>query len=201
MFRTKLRTWSFLALLGLFGGCGDETSGDADDEFWTGPVEFRIESVENAAGDQVEEDGPPLALGCDEALIVTVGPRVDDGRLDNWLMRPSGNCGDLEQCGYVLVEVLGEDDAPLASVRAALATPLVRVPSALAESTRLVRATLMQGERDRPFRVDGEAFVDEVPLRLTPAADCGDDGGFGGDSPTPPGEAGAPALAGAGGTN
>jgi len=197
MFRTKLRTWSLLALGGLFGGCGDETSGDADDEFWTGPVEFRIESVENAQGDQVDEDGPPLGLGCDEALIVTVGPRVADGRLDNWLMRPSGNCGDLEQCGYVLVEVLGADEAVLASARAALATPLVRVPEEVTDRARLVRATLIQGASDRPFRASGRSFVDEVPLTLTAALDCGGEG-FGGDSP---GGAGAPSFAGAGGAN
>lgn len=196
MSRTKLRTWSLLALLGLFAACNDDTATDEEDEFWTGPVEFRIESVENSRGQLLEEDGAPLALGCDEALIVTVGPRVDDGRLDNWLMRPSGNCGDLEQCGYVLVEVLDEGSSVLVSARAALATPLVRVPSAFAERARVVRATLIQGERDRPFRVDGEIFIDEVPARLTAATDCGGEGGFGGGSS---GAAGAPALAGSGG--
>lgn len=189
------------ALLFAAVGCsGDGENPDETEDL--DPPSLRIESVTNTNGTRFTSEDENVVVACDARLVVRVGPN-SGGLLDNWFLRPRGTCDELEQCGHVRLDVETPEGDLLSRVERAQIDLSFEAPPV--DSDRLVlRATLIHGDDQRPFEVDGAAVRDEWQVQLQ-RGPCDDGtppamGGMGGMKGEPTGgTAGSMSLGGLGG--
>lgn len=189
--RTLLLSFVALMTSGAFQACKkkDEASATPLD-----PPTLEFLGASNTQGDEFEP-GDDLVIGCDGFLTLALGPEGDDvGTIQNWTLHPPNICGSLEQCGYVTIELLDSEGAPVATFEQAVASPLLNLSEVeLSEVTEL-RATLTLGDSGVPFENDGVVVsaVWEAEISL----DC-DESGTGGAGGADPGTGGGPGTGGA----
>jgi hypothetical protein len=189
-------------LLALVAGCeGDDTSLE-DALAALDPPTLELTAVYSALGQSVETSGGALGLGCDRRLVVSVGPRTSDGQLVDWLLRPRGNCSDIDPCGYVQVVLKDAEGEPVASAQAAGVDVALWLGGAELDRVTQVEAWLVQGQSERPYLVDGERVTDTWELSLEDAGCAGPEApgtGTGGAGSGGTGTGGGPGLGGLGG--
>lgn len=162
-------------------------------------LELRLQSAQNADGEHFDFDA--VEVTCDRHLTIHLGPSEEAPYLlDNWELRPPGNCEDHSHCGYVELELVYTDDR-LKLSRASLA--IVLSPHLITPELKQIKARLMDGRTGEMYLQDKLPVEDEVDIDLTfetcpdpgeGGAGAGGAGGMGGGSP---GDAGGPNWGGA----
>jgi hypothetical protein len=71
------------------------------------PPALEIQSVRAIGGGSWSPGSDkPLELGCAPSpALVELGPSSVEGQIGDWILRPPGNCGGENQCGFVSVTV------------------------------------------------------------------------------------------------
>jgi hypothetical protein len=166
------------------GACSDD---DTSPQGPTEPPELEIVRILSNDGTRWNSyvPGDDVDQPCDDQLTVRVGPADNAGRLLNWELRPPGNCGRINNCGYVVVRIL-EGSRELARGSAAavnvpvdvanvpLGTPL-RVSVELRQGTTGELFTVQDTETNEPVPLIGEAALSLRP-RQCPSAPGGGGG-------------------------
>ncbi len=187
--RALPRRTRFLVSLGSLGaaslfaesGCSsdsDQTTEELD------PPLLEIRGAQNADGKEFDRDDEFVEVACDPRLTIRLGPSTDGaGLLDNWDLRGPRNCSEGDQCGFVRVELLDEDEKVLATVEQASLNPLIDGAKYELEEVRQLVVSLYSGYDGALFLVDGEPVMDSWKIRFESATMCGM-GGAGGGSGT-----------------
>lgn len=183
--KSPLRRVLLLSSIALFSSSSLQACKKKDDEAPTPltPPTLEFLGASNTAGHEFEP-GDDLVVGCDGYLTLDLGPEGDDaGTIDNWTLRPANVCGSIEQCGYVSIDLMGADGAPIATFEQAVASPLLNLSTVELDEVTQLRATLMLGDSGVPFEDDG--IVVSAVWDGSISLDCDDpsSGGSGGADP------------------
>ncbi len=172
-----------LLVLGAFGACSGGGSSKSEK---LSPPTLRFESAENTLGELFPADADLLELACDPRLTFVLGPRGDArGLLQDWLMRPLGNCQNVAQCGFLELDLQGAEGQSVARVRAASTAIVVDLGREDASEIRAVEARLKDGKLGKDYLVtheDGQQLpvVARWELAIQPAPqECHSNGGSG----------------------
>ncbi len=157
------------------------------------PPSLEFLGAETPSGDEFDPEAD-IEVGCDRSLTFYLGPEGDDsGTIENWSLRPPNVCGSLQQCGYVLLEVLSETGESLATFEQAVAAPYIDLSRVDLDSIREFRATLILGDSGVAYQNDGVVVSASWQARVS--STCENLGGAGGGGP----DAGTGGRAGTGG--
>ena len=71
------------------------------------PPSLKVEAVHAIGGGSWSPGSDkPLELGCAPSpVLVELGPSRATGQIDDWILRPPGDCGGESRCGFVSVTV------------------------------------------------------------------------------------------------
>lgn len=140
----------------------------------------------------VPGDAPCVAPGLDEAgtIIIDLGQTVAGGAaLRNWTLRPFDGCGNLPQCGLVLVTLSDAESGEILhqSASAQVSVPIEFARLGLPETRYDVRVELID-DQGRRFRLEGGVVASELSgllISTTCAPASAEDAGVDAVSPTP----------------
>ena len=155
--------------------CAD---GSSNKDEQSGPPALEIVEIENSQGETFEPD-ERITVACDRRLTVLLGPSATTpSTLDNWNLRPPGNCSvDQKQCGFIRLLLRYSDGKTATVERASLA--IVLNDQLVTSKLKAVTATLIDGHDGTVFLVDDQPVSDRTDLELS-LTDC-PDSGWGGD--------------------
>ena len=154
--------------------CAD---GNSNKEQEDGPLALEIVGFENAQGETFEPDDR-ITVACDRRLTVLLGPSdTTPHLLDNWNLRPPGDCADdQKRCGFVRLLLRYADDTTVTVERASLA--IVLSDEFVTSKLESVTATLIDSHDGSLFLVDDQAVTDRSDLALS-FSDCPNSGSGG----------------------
>lgn len=193
-----------IALVLAESGCSSDSG---DDTEALDPPLLEIKGAQNAAGNTFDRDDDVIEVACDPRVTIRLGPSsLGAGLLDNWKFRGPANCKEADQCGYVRVELRGDDEKVLSTLEQAVLNPVIDGSIYPLDEVRQIVVTLRSGYDGTPFLVDGKPVTDNWQIRFENEEMCGMGGAgggsnmggmpsFGGDSAT----GGQDAMAGNGG--
>jgi len=157
-------------------------NGKSKDNQYDGPPTLKILALENTEGERFEP-GERITVACDQKLTVLLGPSTATRHLlDNWDLRPPGNCEtEQKQCGFIRLSLEYTDKTTRTVERASLAIALH--DEFVIPELKSVTATLIDGRDGSEFLVEGQAVSDQTDVSLSfaecPISGSGGDGGSG----------------------
>lgn len=159
-FLAQAAGWVMAAFLVGCGGRGaSSTSAGA-------PPTLQFLGAENADSEMFAASESRLDLGCSPRATFLLGPsETTPGLLDNWQLRPPGNCGSTAACGYLNLSFLGAEDEVLFEVNQASLAVVVDFSEDPLPISRVV-ASLVQGNSGQ-FYSNESAAAEPPPVQAT----------------------------------
>lgn len=157
-------------------------NGKSKDNQYDGPPTLKILALENTEGERFEPD-ERIIVACDQKLTVLLGPSTATRHLlDNWDLRPPGNCDtEQKQCGFIRLSLEYADKTKRTVEGASLAIALH--DEFVIPELKSVTATLIDGRDGSVFLVEGQAVSTQTDVSLSfaecPISGSGGDGGSG----------------------